>query len=241
MRFHWQCIPLFMVLYALWAVAQQDTQLLPTTLPGGSASVSDFKGDVSIRSPKGDVLPAERGLQLESESVIETRKGSLLLNLEDGSQVLVKSNSRVILKSPELSAGLYLELLLGRLVAKIQKRLGEVQPFRMGTPSAVITVRGTRFEVEVTKQKRTYVEVLEGIVEVQGLGTGGRSILIHPGFSSGISPGRDPSPPRNRAEEMREFNERFNNRQDHQGERSQPGDEGSQQNQPSERENDRPD
>ena len=193
MKSYWKLIPLCMVLSALCAVAQLDTPPLPATLPVGSATVGDFKGDVSIHSPTGARLPARRGLQLEAESVSETRKGSILLNLEDGSQMLLKSNSRVSLKSPELSMGLYLELLVGRLVAKVQKRMGEIQPFRMGTPSAVITVRGTRFEVEVTKQGRTYVEVLEGIVEVQGLATGRHSVLIRPGFSTGIDPGRDPT------------------------------------------------
>ena len=96
----------------------------------------------------------------------------------------MKSHSNVVLKSPQSGKALYLELLLGKLIAKVQERLGEDPPFRIGTPSAVITVRGTRFEVEVTKKKRTYVRVFEGVVEVQGLITGGHSVLIRPGFST---------------------------------------------------------
>jgi ferric-dicitrate binding protein FerR (iron transport regulator) len=203
MKIHWKRIALFIALNALCAVAQDTPP--PTHLPVGSATVADLKGEVAIHTPKGDALVAQRGLVLDPESKIETHKGSILLNLEDGSQILMKPNSHVVLKSPEVSMGLYLELLLGKLMAKVQKRLGEAPAFRMGTPSAVITVRGTRFEVEVTKKKRTYIEVFEGIVEVQGLVTGGRAVLVRPGFSTGVDLEGDPQAPRNRAEEMSEF------------------------------------
>src|SRR5207302_272355 len=67
--------------------------------------------------------------------------------------------------------GFSLELLIGKVVNKIEKRLGSTPSFRMGTPTAVITVRGTRFSVEVTKKQRTEVEVFEDLVEVEGIGT----------------------------------------------------------------------
>jgi hypothetical protein len=191
-----------------FALAQNGLAQL-TSLPVGAAAVADFKGDVSLHSPPGDSLVIQKDLVLDPESRIETRKGSILLNLQDGSQALVKSNSDVVLKSPELGIGLYLELLIGKLVVKVQKRLGEAPPFRMGTPSAVITVRGTRFEVEVTKKNRTYVEVFEGAVEVQGRIVGGRPVLIRPGFSTSVERDHDPQPPRNRIEELRELEQRM--------------------------------
>jgi ferric-dicitrate binding protein FerR (iron transport regulator) len=168
----------------------------PTSLPIGSATVADLKGDVSLHSPQGAVLNAQRGLLLAPESVIETAKGSILLDLQDGSQVLVKSNSRVVLKSPNEGKGFSLELLLGKIMAKVTKRLGETPSFRMGTPTAVITVRGTRFSVEVTKKQKTYVEVFEGIVEVQGLLPGSRPVLVRPGFSTSAQLDRGAEDPR---------------------------------------------
>jgi ferric-dicitrate binding protein FerR (iron transport regulator) len=168
----------------------------PTSLPVGSATVAQLKGEVSLHSPQGAVLNAQSGLLLAPESVIETAKGSVLLDLQDGSQVLVKSHSRVVLKSPNEGKGFSLELLLGKIVAKVQKRLGNTPSFRMGTPTAVITVRGTRFSVEVTKKQRTYVEVYEGIVEVQGLLQGSRPVLIRPGFSTVVQLDRGAEDPR---------------------------------------------
>jgi hypothetical protein len=185
-----------LLILAVLCLAQQESPPSQTSLPIGSATVADLKGDVTLRSPKGYVLSPQRGLVLDPESTIETAQGSLLLSLQDGSQVLIKSHSRVVLKSPQIGQGRYLELLIGKIIATVQKRLGNPPPFRIGTPSAVITVRGTRFSVEVTKKNRTYVEVFEGVVEVQGLAAGGRSVLVRPGFSTGVKQNLDPEQPR---------------------------------------------
>jgi ferric-dicitrate binding protein FerR (iron transport regulator) len=128
-------------------------------------------------------------------STIEVGKGSLLLNLADGSQVLVKSHSQVVLKAPDQDKGFSLELLIGKVVNKIQKRLGSTPSFRMGTPTAVITVRGTRFSVDVNKRLRTQVDVFEGLVEVEGLGMVGPPVMIRPGFSTWVERNRNPESP----------------------------------------------
>jgi hypothetical protein len=166
----------------------------PTTLPVGSATIADLKGEVQIHSPQGDAVTAQRGAALAAESKIDTAKGSVLLNLEDGSQVLVKSNSHVILKAPNQGNGYWLELLLGKINAKVRKRFGNSPSFRMGTPTAVITVRGTRFAVEVDKKERTQVEVFEGLVEVAGF-FHGAPVMVRPGFSTGVEHNHAPEPP----------------------------------------------
>jgi hypothetical protein len=167
----------------------------PTALNVGSATIAESKGDVSFHSAQGDALVSQRGIVLAPESKIDTTKGSVLLDLQDGSQVLVKSNSHVVIKAPTQDKGYWLELLLGKINAKIQKRLGNTPSFRMGTPTAVITVRGTRFSVEVTKKQKTSVEVYEGIVEVGGFGAG-PPVMLRPGFSTGVEQNRNPEPPR---------------------------------------------
>jgi len=166
----------------------------PTALSVGSATIAELKGEVAFHSPQGDVVTAQRGTQLAPESKIDAVKGSVLLDLQDGSQVLVKSNSHVVLKAPDQGKGYWLELLLGKINAKIQKRLGNAPSFRMGTPTAVITVRGTRFSVEVGKKQKTSVEVYEGLVEVGGFGQG-PPVMLRPGFSTGVEQDRNPEPP----------------------------------------------
>ena len=174
------------------AVAQ-DQQ--PAVLPAGSAGVADFKGEVTLHGPDGAVIAADRGILLTAESVIDTAKGSVLLNLQDGSQVLVKPHSHVVLKSPNQAPGDWLQLTIGNVIAKIKKRLGNSPSFRMGTPTAVITVRGTRFQVEVDKQQRTRVEVYEGVVEVRGMGVGMGGVMLQPGFRTNVRENRAPEKP----------------------------------------------
>ena len=190
-------VQLFLALFSLTALAtSQSTQSQPVALLSGSAVITDLKGEVLLKSAQGATLPAQRGQVLPPESNIETAKGSLLLSLQDGSQVLVKPHSHVVLKAPEQSQGNFLQLLLGNIIAKVQKRLGNASSFRMGTPTAVITVRGTRFSVEVTKKNKTIVEVYEGLVEVVGLAMPNHPVMIRPGFYTQIENDRPPQSPR---------------------------------------------
>ncbi len=178
----------------LIVVAAAGQNPSPTALPVGSAMVAELKGDVQVHSPQGDLVTPQRGTSLPAESKIETGKGSMLLDLQDGSQVLVKPNSHVVLKAPNQEKGYWLELLLGKIAAKVQKRLGNAPSFRMGTPTAVITVRGTRFSVAVDKKKKTHVEVYEGLVEVAGF-LHGAPVMVRPGYSTGVEQNRDPDQP----------------------------------------------
>ena len=181
---------------AIAAEAQQPAAEKPVALPLGSAMIAEMKGEVTLHAADGTVLTAHNGLALPVDATIETGNGSLVLSLADGSQVLVKSRTRVQLQAPEKAQGNFLQLLLGNIVAKVQKRLGIQPSFRMGTPTAVITVRGTRFSVEVTKKNKTIVEVYEGLVEVMGFGVPGAPVLIRPGFSTEVGQLGRPENPR---------------------------------------------
>ncbi len=167
-----------------------------TPLPVGQGTVAASKGTVSIRSPQGSALPTQRGQVLPPETVIETEKGSVLLDLQDGSQVQIKAHSRVVLKDPAQGKGFSLEVFIGEVLTKIKKRLEGAPSFRMGTPTAVITVRGTEFLVEVNKKGKTSLYVYEGSVEVEGLMIGGRPVIVGPGFRTDIPPNREPENPR---------------------------------------------
>ena len=187
------------VIGAFFALSVAQTTLPETVLPVGSALVTEIKGEAVLTSPDGTLISARRGITLSSDSKIETAKGSVLLELQDGSQVLVKAHSNVVLRAPNQGRGYSLELLIGKIVAKIQKRLGAAPSFRMGTPSAVITVRGTRFAVEVNKKGKTYVDVYEGLVQVGGVAEGSRQVLIRPGFYTDVEKERSPEEPRERS------------------------------------------
>jgi hypothetical protein len=181
----------FLTLTAAQTAPQQQT-----VLPIGSAVVTEIKGNVVFASPDGTPISPQRGITLFADSKIETAKGSVLLMLQDGSQVLIKGHSNVVLRAPTQGKGYWLELFLGKIMAKIQKRMDEAPSFRMGTPSAVITVRGTRFSVEVNKKQKTYIDVFEGLVEVRGITEGSVPVLVRPGFFTGVGSEGVPENPR---------------------------------------------
>jgi hypothetical protein len=118
----------------------------------------------------------------------------LLLRLSDGSEVIVRAHTRLLVQQPSLSDPSYFQLLLGRIRAFISKRTGGAVPFELGTPGAVIAVRGTQFEVEVNSRNVTEVDVVDGLVEVYGRNATGESVLLQPGFSTRV--GMDSGPER---------------------------------------------
>ena len=89
------CIALMMVVSV--PPQAQNVPLEPTSLPIGSAIVSEVKGEMVITSSQGNPVAAQRGITLTAESRIETAKGTVLLELQDGSQVLIKVHSNVCL------------------------------------------------------------------------------------------------------------------------------------------------
>ena len=173
-------VALVVISSSLAALAQTASATDPAST--GWAKVLELKGEVQVQLPAQTVIPASRQMILPAGSSVQTKKGSALLQLSDGSEVLVKSNSSVLLKSPDENDHRYFELLLGKIRAAIKKRLQGAPSFRLGTPTAVITVRGTQFEVAVNKKLATSVVVYEGLVEVSGMGYQGPPILLGPGY-----------------------------------------------------------
>jgi ferric-dicitrate binding protein FerR (iron transport regulator) len=174
----------------------QTSETKHASLSAGSASVQEVKGQVVITSPAGAPIPSQAGAVLAVGCHIATQKGTALLLLEDGSQVLVQPHSIVVLQSPASSGGSYLVELLGRILAKAQKRLGSNPSFRMGTPSAVISVRGTEFQVQVDKHGKTEVEVYEGLVEVQSIGGFGGPVFVAPSYGTEVLPNQPAEEPK---------------------------------------------
>jgi hypothetical protein len=98
-------------------------------------------------------------------------------------------------QQPSLNDPSYFQLLLGRIRALINKRTGGAVPFELGTPSAVIAVRGTQFDVEVNSRNVTEVDVIDGLVEVSGRDPAAGSVLLEPGFSTRVGLDSGPEQP----------------------------------------------
>jgi hypothetical protein len=185
-----------LVLFCASVVAQESPQGTTASAPYAGATISDFKGKVSIQLPAQAFAAPVRGEILPPETTVSTDDGRLLLKLSDGSDVLVRAHTKLLLKQPEASGWKYFQLLMGRVRTQIQKRMGGSPAFQIGTPSAVISVRGTKFDVEVDRRGFTEVDVDEGVVELEAVTGRGQSVMITAGFSSRVGMEGGPEVPR---------------------------------------------
>lgn len=183
-----------LALFCASAAAQQTSAT--ASAPYAGATISDFKGKVSIQLPAQAFAAPVRGEVLPPDTTVSTDEGRLLLKLSDGSDVLVRAHTKLLLKQPEASGWKYFQLMLGRIRTQIQKRTGGSPAFQIGTPSAVISVRGTKFDVEVDRRGFTEVDVDEGVVELEAVTGRGESVLITAGFSSRVGMETGPEVPR---------------------------------------------
>src|SRR5215468_847187 len=179
--------------------AAQEPNTVPVGAPFAGATISGWKGRIHVNLPGEAQSAPVIGETLPPGTVLETGGGKLLLQLTDGSQVLIRAHTRLTVQQPSPSDPGYFQLLLGRIRAMITKHTGGAPPFELGTPSAVIAVRGTQFEVEVNRQQETEVDVFEGVVEVVSKHTG-TSVLVEAGSSTRVSINTAPEPPRPTAE-----------------------------------------
>jgi ferric-dicitrate binding protein FerR (iron transport regulator) len=117
--------------------------------------------------PSGEaVTPAQ---PLDQGDGARVGSGRLILQLEDGTAVVVAPKSEVALQQLD-SQRIDVRLGSGRVYAQVAKRRAG-QRFAIQTAGHMVTVRGTRYAVERLRAA-TRVEVLEGEVEVHTVGTG---------------------------------------------------------------------
>ncbi len=189
------CLLFFWISAGMAAAREQQTSSAPATAMIAGATIAEWKGNVRLSLPDQSPTNPLRGEQLPPGAIVETGSGRLLLRLSDGSEVLVRAHTRLQVQQPSLTDPSYFQLLLGRIRALINKRTGGAVPFELGTPSAVIAVRGTEFDVEVNPRNVTEVDVVDGLVEVYGRNAPGGSVLLEPGFSTRVGMDSGPEQP----------------------------------------------
>jgi len=100
------------------------------------------------------------------ELIVTGEDGFAHLQVADGSSFTVYPNSQVVFRKNPGSLKDLLDLFLGRIKVHIQKLGGGPNDQRIFTPTAVISVRGTIFDVSVDEDETTVVSVDEGLVGV---------------------------------------------------------------------------
>ena len=133
-----------------------------------AAKVVTLNGQVSVLRDNSP-WAVNLGDSVQPRQIIVTgADGYALLQVSDGSTFEVFPNSRVVFRDNPGNWKDLLEVFLGRVKVQIQKIGGQPNYNKVRTPTAVISVRGTVFDVTVEDEDATtFVTVDEGQVAVQ--------------------------------------------------------------------------
>jgi len=149
-----------------------------------AAKVLSLTGDVSVLR---DSQPwsLNVGDQVQTQQVILTGPdGYAKFETSDGSTFEVYPSSNVIFRKNPGTVQDLLDLFVGRVKIHIQRLGGQPNPNRIMTPTAVISVRGTIFDVSINDDDQTtIVSVDEGSVEVRHALKPGSAKIVNAGES----------------------------------------------------------
>jgi hypothetical protein len=174
---------LTLLLAAVAAVC--PAQFIPFDTAGYAAKVISQTGQVSVlKDAQPWALSVGDSVQVR-DLILTGPDGHALLQVSDGSTFEVFPNSRVVFRKNPPNWKDLLDVLVGRVRVHIEHFGSVPNPNRVLTPTAVISVRGTTFDISVDDDdETTLVEVEDGQVEVQhALLPRGNSKLLNPGES----------------------------------------------------------
>src|ERR1051326_6607964 len=177
---------LFAVLAAMcvsMVCAVGSAQIFPTS-PDAAAKVIELSGQVSVlHDSQPWALNVGDSIQVK-QVIITGPDGFARFQVSDGSTFEVYANSNVTFRSNPGNWRDLLDVWVGRIKVHIQKLGGQPNHNTVHTPSAVISVRGTTFDVEVDgDEEKTVVTVEEGTVEVRHATRGGAIRTVNAGES----------------------------------------------------------
>ena len=181
--------------------------LLPSlALAQGAFRVSAVYGPVELRSAStvafAPLSASTKLVQIGDE--IRTGPGATVtLEMADGSYLVVSENSAFTVQDFwSGSVRDIMNLMVGKVRFYIQRLGGRPNPYRVGTPTALIAVRGTIFEVSVDEAQFTEVRCLEGRVTVESAGLSDREVILDEGRKTLVRPGEYPLTPVNNDEAL---------------------------------------
>lgn len=143
-------------------------QMPPSDSIGYAAKVMTATGQVSVlKDSQAWALSVGDTVQVR-ELILTGEDGHAVFQVSDGSTFEVYPSSRVVFRKNPPNWRDLLDVLVGRVRIHIEHWGNVPNPNRVVTPTAVISVRGTTFDVSVIDDdETTLIEVEEGVVEVQ--------------------------------------------------------------------------
>lgn len=158
---------------------------LPSGSENYSAKVVTQTGQVSVyRDSQLFALSAGDTVKV-TQIVVAGSDGHATLQVSDGSTIEIYPNSELVFRKNTGDWKDLLDLIIGTIRVHIEHLGNQPNPNRIMTPTAVISVRGTTFDITVDEDdETTEVDVEEGTVVVQHkLLPTSRSATVHTGES----------------------------------------------------------
>jgi hypothetical protein len=159
-----------------------------------SARILASEGQVELRRQVQKIAFKLSDELNAGDTIITGKNGRLVLGLSDGSQAVIAPQTTVVIQDLSQSPRTLFQLLRGKTRVKIEKLGGQPNPYRVNTPTAVIAVRGTLFDVLV-KENETEVFLHEGAVTVFNLALPAQPVLLAPGQTTRVERQRQPRQP----------------------------------------------
>lgn len=158
--------------------------------------MSEVKGKVSLVRGGAKAVPLRKHDTVQAgDEILTDHKSSATVRMPDGSTVRVFPDSHVVLRAQTSTWGDFLHVLLGNVRVQIEKLSGRPNPKTVTTPTAIIAVRGTIFNVAVDKNGDTQVGVEKGLVSVANMLHPEDEVMLKPGQQCWVRRNQRPSQP----------------------------------------------
>lgn len=178
----WRYVACLVVWLAAGATAS------PAQFGPDAAQVVLLEGRVSLERA-GELWILQAGETVRGGQIIVTgTNGYAQLQLPDHSVLEVFPNSRLVFRANRFNLRELLEIFLGRVRLQMQRLTDGDSPYRVTTPTAVISIRGTILDVEVGPGQETVVQVETGSVRVRHRLLPGREVIVESGQSTQVLP-----------------------------------------------------
>lgn len=148
-------------------MGQSPMPTMPSFGTDGAARVLELTGQVSVLKDSGPWALQPGNLVQVRQIIVTGPDGFAVFQVADGSSFEVYPNSRITFRANPSNWRDLLDVWLGRVKVHIEKMTGGPNHNRVRTPTAVISVRGTTFDVAVETEDSTLISVEEGQVAVQ--------------------------------------------------------------------------
>jgi hypothetical protein len=155
-----------------------------TTPPVVGYRFDDVKRTVTLKTPKQE-SPAAKGLHAHSGDRVHTGWFSYALIAAEPQRAKFEIFASTDVQLAGGAPGVILSVERGRIHAMFDKITGS-EPRIVQTPGALLAVRGTQYNVEVSAEGKTIVDVFEGTVEIRSP-LRPEPVLVHAGETSSFS------------------------------------------------------